>query len=183
MSALDFLYLDGARGAVARSSMHRRLEEAGAEFEERDGWLVAVRVPGEESRSLEVRDVTHLHRVHEGEDGVLVEFRHGDMREPSTVGFLWNGEDRPPEHATDVSAGYAALQIRGPGAAKVLARMSELRLDDRPKVGAVAHVRTIVLRDDEDSYRLVFAQEYGHYFWEVAVDAAEPLGGGPGGTP
>jgi sarcosine oxidase gamma subunit len=40
-----------------------------------------------------------------------------------------------------------------------------------------------VIRDGEESYRLVFGQEFGHYLWEVAVDAAEPLGGGPGGTP
>ena len=32
---------------VARSSMERRFREAGATFEERDGWLVPVSVPNE----------------------------------------------------------------------------------------------------------------------------------------
>jgi hypothetical protein len=180
---LGFLSLDAARDAVAHSPMERRLGEAGATFAERDGWLVATHVPREEARELVVRDVTAFHRVHEGADGVLVEFRAGDGTEPLVVGFLWNGEDRPPERATDVSAGYAALQVAGRGATTVLRRLTELELDDLPKVGALAHVRAIVVRDDEESYRLVFEQEYAHYLWEVVVDAAEPLGGGPVGTP
>jgi glycine cleavage system aminomethyltransferase T len=179
---LGFLSLDAAsEDALARSPMERRLREAGATFEERDGWLVATHVPREERRELAVRDVTAFHRVYEGDDGVLVEFRSGEGREPLVVGFLWNGADRPPERTTDVSAGYAAIQIAGRGAATVLRRLTELELDDLPKVGALAHVRAIVIRDDEESYRLVFEQEDGHYLWEVVVDAAEPLGGGPVG--
>ena len=34
-------------------------------------------------------------------------------------------------------------------------------------------------RPDEDRFLIVFPQEYGHYLWEVVVDAAGPLGGGP----
>jgi glycine cleavage system aminomethyltransferase T len=184
VSGLDFLSLDAAaRGALARSPMERRLHEAGAEFEERDGWLVATHVPGEEEHRLSIRDLTAFHRVHEGDDGVLIEFRPGEAREPVVAGFLWNGEDRPPESTTDVSAGYAAIQIDGPGATAALRRLTELDLDDLPKVGSVAHIRAIVLRDGRDSYRLVFEQEYGHYLWEVVLDAAEPLGGGAKGTP
>jgi hypothetical protein len=188
VSTLEFLSLDAVEHEsrfrpLALSSLERRLREAGAEFAERDGWLVATRVPGEERHSLAIRDVTHLHRVSEGEDGILVEFRLGEARGPSVVGFPWNGDESPPENATDLSAGYAAIQIEGPGAATVLRRMTELDLSALPKVGAVAHARACVLQDGPDSYRLVFEQEYGHYLWEVAVDAAEPLGGGPAGTP
>jgi Aminomethyltransferase folate-binding domain len=185
VSALDFLSLDGVRTddrfrPLARSSMERRLREAGAGFEERDGWLVATHVPGEEDRRLAVRDVTHLHRVRESADGVLVSFARGDGREPVVVGRVWaGGGDRPPEATPDVSAGYAALQIEGPGATTVLRRLTEMPLDALPAVGAVAHVRVWVVRDGDESYRLLFEQEYGHYLWEVVVDAAEPLGGGP----
>jgi uncharacterized protein involved in type VI secretion and phage assembly len=33
----------------------------------------------------------------EPEDEVLVAFHHGDFNHPFIVGFLWNGEDKPPE--------------------------------------------------------------------------------------
>jgi sarcosine oxidase gamma subunit len=161
VSELAFLSLDATAPAglvrpLARSPLTRRLREAGAEFEERDGWLVAVRVPGGEERRLAIRDVTH---VLAGHDWGTV---------PGTV---------PP------LAGLAALEIEGSGATTVLRRISELELDTLPAVGAVAHVRAWLFRTGEEAYRLVFEQEYGHYLWEVVVDAAEPLGGGPAGTP
>lgn len=34
----------------------------------------------------------------EKEDEVLVSFEHGDPQQPYIVGFLWNGEDRPPSN-------------------------------------------------------------------------------------
>ena len=46
MSALEFLSVSAASdGAVAKSSMERAQREAGARFEERDGWLVPVAHP------------------------------------------------------------------------------------------------------------------------------------------
>ena len=185
MTSLDFLSLDAVSATerfrpLARSSLQRALHDAGATFEERDGWLVATHVPGQETRTLAVRDVTHLHRVRESAEGVLIEFAPGEGREPVVVGRVWGGEgDRPPEETPDVTAGYAALQIEGPGATTLVRRISEMPLDKLPAAGAVAHIRAWVIRDGDDSYRLLCAQEYGHYLWEVVVDAAEPLGGGP----
>ena len=160
MSELSFLSLDAAETSerfhpLARSPMARRLRDAGAEFEEHDGWLVAVRVPGEERHRPAVRDVTH-------------------DREATSDRLLLANEAR---------AGLAALEIEGPGATTVIRRLTELDLDTLPAVGAVAHVRAWLFREDDECYRLVFEQEYGHYLWEVVVDAAEPLGGGPVGTP
>jgi glycine cleavage system aminomethyltransferase T len=181
-SALDFLSVDaverdGRFHPVARSPMERRLRDAGAEFEEREGWLVATRVPGEERRRLAIRDLTHLHRVREAEDGMVIEYG----AEPTTL--RWDGNGDSVGATSDLSAGYAALGIEGPGARTVLQRITELDLTGLPKAGAVAHTRACVLEDGPESYRLVFEQEYGHYLWEVVVDAAEPLGGGPVGTP
>ena len=158
MSGLDFLsveaaHADGRFHPVARSPMDRRLREAGAEFEERGGRLVATRVPGEEEHALAIRDVTHLLPPPEGTE--------------------------PPE----THAGFAALEISGPGAGTVVRRLTEMPLDHLPAVGAVAHIRSWILREGDETYRLLFEQEYGHYLWEVVVDAAEPLGGGPKGTP
>jgi sarcosine oxidase gamma subunit len=93
----------------------------------------------------------------------------------------------PPEEATvlrarlrdrgyrvvDQSAGLAGLRVRGEG---LLRRLTDLDLDELPAVGALAHVQAFVLRDDEETFRLFFPQEYGHYVAEVVVDAAAGLG-------
>ena len=70
----------------------------------------------------------------------------------------------------DVSAGYAGLRVQGE---TLLRRATDLDLERLPAVGSVAHVQTLVLRDDEETFRLFFPQEYGHYLAEVLVDAAE----------
>jgi hypothetical protein len=162
VTALEFLSVDAARAdarfrPLAHSPMERRLREADAELEERDGRLVAVRVPGEEEHQLAVRDVTH---------------------DPGNAPLL-EGVSEPPE----AYAGSAAIEIAGPGALTVLRRLTEMPLDELPAVGALAHIRCWVFRTGDEAYRLLFEQEYGHYLWEVVVDAAEPLGGGPRGTP
>jgi sarcosine oxidase gamma subunit len=72
----------------------------------------------------------------------------------------------------DLSAALAGLQLRGEA---LMRRLTDLDLDSLPAVGAVAHVQAYVLRDDAETFRLFFPQEYGHYFAEVVVDAAEGL--------
>ena len=162
MTGLEFLSVDAPRAderfrPLARSPMERRLREAGAEFEERDGRLVAVQVPDEQAHRIAVRDVTH---------------------DPSNS-LLLEAVSEPPE----AHAGVAGIEIAGPGALTVLRRLTEMPLDELPAVGALAHIRCWVFRAGDEAYRLLFEQEYGHYLWEVVVDAAEPLGGGPRGTP
>jgi glycine cleavage system aminomethyltransferase T len=173
VSALEFISLERAQAderfrPVAKSPMQRRLAEASAEFEERDGRLVATRVPGEEDLRIRVRDVTHLYRVAEttGRGRTVV------ARRREEAGEL--GDD-----VMDMSAAWAALELEGPGADRVLRRLTDLDLDDLPLVGQLAHIRALVVRTDNDRFLVVFPQEYGHYLWEVVVDAAEPLGGGP----
>jgi sarcosine oxidase gamma subunit len=72
----------------------------------------------------------------------------------------------------DLSAALAGVQLRGEG---LMRRLTDLDLDSLPAVGAVAHVQAYVLRDDAETFRLFFPQEYGHYLAEVVVDAAEGL--------
>ena len=72
----------------------------------------------------------------------------------------------------DLSAALAGLQLRGEA---LMRRLTDLDLDSLPAVGAVAHVQAYVLRDDAETFRLFFPQEYGHYLAEVVVDAAEGL--------
>ena len=74
----------------------------------------------------------------------------------------------------DLSAALAGLQLRGEA---LMRRLTDLDLDSLPAVGAVAHVQAYVLRDDAETFRLFFPQEYGHYLADVVVDAAEGLRG------
>ena len=49
-----------------------------------------------------------------------------------------------------MSAAWAALEIEGAGAERVLRRLTELDLDELPAVGQLAHVRALVARPDDD---------------------------------
>ena len=74
----------------------------------------------------------------------------------------------------DVSAGWAGLRVRGEA---LLRRLTDLDLDALPAVGSLAHVHGLVLRDDGETFRLYFPQEYGHSVAETVLDAAEGLRG------
>jgi sarcosine oxidase gamma subunit len=75
----------------------------------------------------------------------------------------------------DLTGALAGLRIRRPDAEGLLRRLTDLDLESLPAVGAVARVRTYLLRDDADAFRLFFPQEYGHYFAEFVADAVEGL--------
>ena len=72
----------------------------------------------------------------------------------------------------DVSAGWAGLRVRGE---TLMRRLTDLDLNGLPAIGTLAHVRTLVIRDEGSSFRLYFAQEYGHSVAEAVIDAAEGL--------
>jgi hypothetical protein len=70
-------------------------------------------------------------------------------------------------------AGVAGLELEGPKAAQLLARLTELDLDTLPAVGAVAEVRMLIERPAATRFRLWFGQELADYVGEVVVDTAE----------
>jgi hypothetical protein len=72
----------------------------------------------------------------------------------------------------DVSAGWAGLRVRGE---TLMRRLTDLDLNALPAIGTLAHVRALVIREEGDSFRLYFAQEYGHSVAEAVIDAAEGL--------
>ena len=191
MSTLDFISIDKAERSdrfrpVLKSPMHRRLSEAGAEFEERDGWLVATHVPGQDRHRIAIRDVTASYRVEEGDGSLDIEFGDGEhgVRPPTgegqtLVASYRDGAGDARKGFMDASAAWSAIEIDGPGATTVMRRLTELDLDELPVVGALAHVRALVAKPADERYLIVISQEYGHYLWEVVLDAAHPLGGGP----
>lgn len=195
MSALAFLSPGGARDAkgfhpVANSPLDRRLRDAGASFEERDGWLVAVSVPGEAEHlgSVGVADLSYL-SVFEvrpaGEElnleGVIT-YRISNRR---ALVFC------PPARAAatraalgdrfvlDLSGAFAIIALAGPESQTVLRRLTHLH--HLPGSAEVAHIQAHVLAPGGTTW-IVCAQELGHYLWEVVVDRAAALGGGPVGV-
>jgi sarcosine oxidase gamma subunit len=191
MSTLDFLSIDKAERSgrfqpILKSAMHRRLTDAGAVFEERDGWLVVTHVPGQDRYRIAIRDVTASYRVEEGDGSLDIEFGEGEHGVlPSTgkgqtlVASYRGGAGGPRDGFLDTSAAWGAIEVDGPGASTVMRRLTELDLDELPVVGAFAHVRALIARRGDERYLIVIPQEYGNYVWEAVVDAAHPLGGGP----
>jgi len=191
MSTLDFISIDKAERSdrfhpVLRSPMHRRLTETDAVFEERDGWLVATHVPGQDRNRIAIRDVTASYRIEEGDSSAHVEFGDGEhgVVPPTGEGQILLasyhvGTRAPREGFLDTSAAWGAIEVDGPGATTVMRRLTDLDLDALPAVGALAHVRALVATPGDERYLIVMPQEFGHYLWEAIVDAAHPLGGGP----
>jgi glycine cleavage system aminomethyltransferase T len=197
VTALDFLSPDRAKAElgftpVLKSSMERRQHDAGARFEERDGWLVPISVPGEAERlgRVGVADLSHLGKLEVFGEGAAEErgdvvwygYRPGraivlcpypdcfELRSELARRFNW---------VLDQTGAFGVLALVGPEAPTVLRRLTHLH--ELPASGDVAHVGAHVLERD-GGFWIVFPQEYGHYLWEVAVDAAEPFGGGPVGV-
>ena len=194
MSApLDFLSPALARDEngfhpVARSAAERLYRAADATFEERDGWLVAAGVPGEaeHAATVGIADLSHLGKLDlrpapiadlEGE-GVttyrlsprraLVLYPH---RARAAVGEQVAGDAL----VVDATAAYTVLALTGPQARALVARLTHLH--HFPSGGEVAHVTAHVLPVGA-GYRILVAQELGHYLAEVALDCATALGGG-----
>jgi glycine cleavage system aminomethyltransferase T len=191
MSALEFLSVGAATdGALARSSMERAQREAGARFDERDGWLVPAAILGEEEHAAaRIADLSHLTKLEirpaaeppAGTDAV--HYRISPRRslvlcEPREAGAV--RAQLSGRLVLDVTGALGILAVSGPEAETVIRRLTHLHRF--PCGGEVAHVTAHVLVPSPQTYWIVFPQEYGHYLWEVAVDRAAPLGGGPVGV-
>ena len=74
-----------------------------------------------------------------------------------------------------MTAAYTVLGLTGPEARALVSRLTHLH--HFPSGGEVAHVTAHVLPAGA-GYRVVVAQELGHYVAEVALDCATALGGG-----
>ena len=194
LPGLAFLSVDAAadRGGfppVATSAIDRAQRELGATFEERDGWLVPVAIPGEEEHAaVQIADVSHLTKLElrpvgapiEGEGVIWCEIsprRALVMCAPSLGSSV--REQAGERFSLDVTSAYSVLAIVGPEAETVLRRMTHIH--HFPSGGEIAHVQGHVLQRDGGDW-VICAQELGHYVWEVAVDRASALGGGPIGV-
>ncbi len=174
---------------VATSAIDRAQRELGATFEERGGWLVPVAIPGEEEHAaVGIADVSHLTKLElrpagapiEGEGVVWYEIsprRALVMCAPSLGDSV---RERVGERLSlDVTSAYSVIAIVGPEAETVLRRMTHIH--HFPSGGEIAHVQGHILQRG-GGYWVICAQELGQSVWEVAVDRASALGGGPVGV-
>jgi glycine cleavage system aminomethyltransferase T len=203
VSALAFLTPESSSEAIcARSPMERLAREAGARFERRGGWNVAVGYgerDGDWAReTVGFADRSQLpklevHAPIEDFRGGVAEQRDGAWWCPVTPARMLvlgepTGELPGSSTVVDLTCGLAALSLIGPGASELLARFCAIDVRDtvtpvggfRP--GSVARTPGYVLREAEDRLLVMVGWALGEYLWRVVADAAECLGGGPVGA-
>ncbi len=85
-------------------------------------------------------------------------------------------------HVVDLTSALAGVRIAGPSAGPLLASLTELDLSDaalpdlRCAQSRVAEIQGTLLRRDVAGlpcYELYVSREFGQYFWEVLMEAAE----------
>jgi heterotetrameric sarcosine oxidase gamma subunit len=194
-------FLSPSPTALARSPMERQALAAGAVFERRHGWNVAVRFDGEEAERARCRttvgfaDLSHLGKVEvQGDLPTDVDpdcwcpytrERAIVLCEPAELPAM---RERLGDGAVDVTTAFGALAIVGPLARELFARFCALDLRDTAtpvhafRPGSVARTPGAVLRQAEDRWLMLFGAALGQYMWTVVADAAESLGGGPVGV-
>ena len=212
MSALDFLTPAAASDQlVAKTPMERRARAAGARFERRNGWNVAVDY-GEPSterarveRTVGFADRSWMRKLELHGEAVTASLglslgtadQRGDGAwwcpvTPTRVLVLGGTSAGTPElpgggSTVDLTCGLAAMTLVGPGCRELLARFCAI--DVRPAVapvnafrpGSVARTPGYVLVEAPDQVLIMVGWALGEYLWEVVADAAEHLGGGPVG--
>jgi hypothetical protein len=190
--SLEFLS-PAAQGVVARSPMERQARKAGARFEVRDGWNVAVAFPRESGERVGFADVSHIRKYELLGELPPLELGRATVDGDSTWlpmtrerALVLGGE--PPDGALDVTTAFGALRLSGPLARETFARFTAIDL--RPQVtgpgdwrpGSVARTPGGILCEAEDRYLMLFGSAFGQYVWTVVEDAARHLGGGPVGA-
>ena len=189
---MSFEFLGAAAAdAVARSPMERQARAAGARFEVRDGWNVAVSYAGEAAalRAVGFADASHIRKFELQGELPPLEFGRatvdGDatwLPMTTTRALILGGE--PPAGALEVTTGFGVLRLAGPLAREAFARFTAIDLrpqqtkpgDWRP--GSVARTPGGILCEADDRYLMLFGAALGQYVWTVVADAAGHLGGG-----
>lgn len=176
---------------LLRSSLAHRHRAAGATFEERDGWLVPSRYPAaDDERRVMVIDASHVGKleVKDGEapdDAAIAErVQVGPAHWVVLCRYLDVAalHGRLAEHArlvVDRTAAWCALVLAGEAADELLGALSHVA--SLPARGPLGRVPATFLRRSSGIWVLC-SQEYAQYAWDLAIDAAVPLGGGPAGT-
>jgi glycine cleavage system aminomethyltransferase T len=197
--SLAFLSVAAAGGVLARSAMERQAEAAGARFEAREGWRVAVSYVREDAAAGGWADVSHLAKVElHGTPAVAL----GRGRATRLDGAWWcpltsertlviggePGAAAGAARAVDVTTCYGALALCGTAAREILSRFTAIDVREASlpvcglRPGSVARTPGMLLREAEDRFLILFGWALGEYMWTVVADAASPTGAGPIGV-
>jgi glycine cleavage system aminomethyltransferase T len=207
---VSFEFLSAAAAApetVARTPMERQAKAAGARFELRDGWNVALDYGSAEQErhacasTVGWVDVSHLSKLELQGAGVSekagLQLGQATRRDgawwcpltPDRALVIGGRPERLPEPASAVDVGtvFAAMTLVGPLSREVFARFCAADL--RPKITPVTGLRPVsvarqpgmIIREAEDRYLFTFGWAVGQYMWTVVEDAAVHLGGRPVG--
>ena len=202
---LDFLRVGGTEsssdGIVARSPMEGMAKAAGARFELRDGWNVAVEYPRAWTGDVSWADVSHLPKLElQGLSETITSLEFGTAARRDDAWWCRLTESRAlvigarptlddgDLDVTDVTSNFAALTVSGPLARETFARFCalDLRAGRTPvgalRPGSIGRQPGILIREDEQRYLFLFGWATGEYMWSVVADAATHLGGGPVGV-
>ena len=190
---LDFLspglaHDEGGFHPVARSAAERVFAAAGAIFDERDGWRVPTIVPDADRHLARVgiADLSHLGKLDvrpapaaDLEGDRVTTYRLSPRRAlvlyPQSSRVAVGEQFAAGALVLDATASYTVLALTGPRARALVSRLTHLH--HFPSGGEVAHVTGHVLPAGA-GFRVLVAQEHGHYVAEVALDCARALGGG-----
>jgi glycine cleavage system aminomethyltransferase T len=198
--SLDFLTpAAGADGVIARSPMEGMAKAAGARFEVRDGWNVAVDYPSRRAAGeVAWADVSHLPKLElQGVSETIASLEFGTAVRRDDAWWCRLTESRAlvigarpaldddDLDVIDVTSNFGALTLVGPLARETFARFCALDL--RPAVtpvkalrpGSIGRQPGILIREAEERYLFLFGWATGEYMWSVVADAGEHLGGGP----
>ncbi len=206
--SLEFLSADAAApDAVACSPMERQERAAGAQFEVRDGWNVAISYgsPEQERHACASTagwvDVSHLGKLELQGTGISeragLELGRATRRDgawwcpltPDRALVIGERPERIPEQTSVVDVGtvFAAMTLIGPLSREVFARFcaADLRPQVTPVTGlrpvSIARQPGLIVCEADDRYLFLFGWAVGQYMWTVVEDAAVHLGGRPVG--
>jgi hypothetical protein len=176
---------------LLRSSLAHRHRGLVARFEERDGWLVPVAYPAEaENAPVSLADVSHVGKLEvfaetePTDDAIVASLAVGPgryvllCRYADTHG-LAQRLDAAPAFVIDRTSAWCALVVTGPDRNRLFRRVSSTK--SVPGRGPLGKVPSTIL-ERRSGYWFLFSQEFAQYAWDLFVDAAAPLGGGPVGV-